>query len=141
MKDVYLSLGTNLGDRHAYISCCLDILRAELGEIETSEIIETEAVGFEAPAFLNCVLKCTYDKGPFSLLKLCKGVERSMGRTDGPEYDADGNRIYHDRIIDVDILRYGDLEMRTEELTIPHHALSERLFFEELMASIDQDKA
>ena len=139
MKNVCLSLGTNLGDRAANISRCLDLLQRELGEIKVSEIIETEAVGFKAPAFLNCVVKCTYDRGPFSLLKLCKQTERTMGRTDGPEYDQSGERIYHDRIIDVDILRYGDLQMRTSELTIPHRELDRRPFFKELMATLAED--
>ena len=139
MEGVYLSLGTNLGDKASNIVRCLEILNQELGEIHVSEVIETEAVGFKAPSFLNCVVKCSYGKGPFSLLSLCKNIERHMGRTDGPEYDQDGNRVYHDRIIDVDILRYGDLQMRTSELTIPHHALDKRPFFEELMATLAED--
>lgn len=61
-----------------------------------------------------------------------------MGRTDAPEYDDSGNRVYHDRVIDIDILLYGKQHINTQKLTIPHKALSERPFFQEM---IDQIKS
>jgi len=138
MKGVYLSLGTNLGDRQRYIEEALERLDQAIGRHfeALSDIIETEAVGFIAPAFLNCVVKYETSCGPFELLDLCKQIERSMGRTDAPEYDRDGKRIYHDRVIDIDILRYGDLMMKTQTLTIPHERLNDRPFFIDLMTQI-----
>ena len=62
------------------------------------------------------------------LLETVKRIEREMGRTDPPEYDGAGNRIYHSRIIDIDILFVGSLRMDTPELTIPHKGIKERAF-------------
>jgi 2-amino-4-hydroxy-6-hydroxymethyldihydropteridine diphosphokinase len=56
-----------------------------------------------------------------------------MGRKDAPEYAADGSRIYHDRIIDIDILFYGDLRLNTPLLTIPHPQVESRSFVRELL--------
>lgn len=138
MKGVYLSLGTNLGDRRQYIEEALERLDKAIGRHfeALSDIIETEAVGFVAPPFLNCVVRYETGCGPFALLDLCKDIERSMGRTDAPEYDMNGNRVYHDRVIDIDILRYGDLVMKSRTLTIPHERLGDRPFFIDLMAQI-----
>lgn len=138
MKGVYLSLGTNLGDRRTFIQEALDRLDAAIGRHYSaiSEIIETEAVGFSGPSFLNCVVRYDTDCGPFALLDICKGIERSMGRTDAPEYDSSGKRVYHDRVIDIDILRFGNLVMDTQILTIPHKGLKDRAFFIDLMAQI-----
>ena len=63
-----------------------------------------------------------------TVLKICKRIERAMGRKDAPEYAADGSRIYHDRIIDIDILFYGDLRLSTPLLTIPHPQVESRPF-------------
>lgn len=138
MKGVYLSLGTNLGDRQKYIEDALCRLDIELQKPfdAVSDIIETEAVGFDGPAFLNCVVRYETSCGPFALLEICKKIERSMGRTDVPEYDTKGERIYHDRVIDIDILRYGDLVMNTEKLIIPHKGLKCRAFFMDLISQI-----
>ena len=59
-----------------------------------------------------------------------------MGRTDPPEYDADGRRIYHSRIIDIDILFYGKEVIETEELTIPHPRIAERDFVKKPLKEI-----
>jgi 2-amino-4-hydroxy-6-hydroxymethyldihydropteridine diphosphokinase len=59
-----------------------------------------------------------------------------MGRTDGPEYDADGQRIYHNRIIDIDILFFGDLQLESPRLTLPHPQVFSRPFVGELLAML-----
>ncbi len=136
--DVYLSLGTNLGNRERNIRIALNLLSLILGTPRTgmSEIIETQAVGFDGPDFLNCVVRYRTSKSPQTVLSICKSVERQMGRTDEPEYDANGARIYHDRVIDIDILLYGNKQLVTPNLTIPHPQLENRPFFKELIEQI-----
>ena len=65
---------------------------------------------------------------PETLLRICKRIERAMGRREAPEYDAQGRRIYHDRPIDIDILLYGDERIDTPELQIPHPLMRQRDF-------------
>ena len=62
------------------------------------------------------------------ILEKCKDIERKLGRTEAPEYDEDGKRIYHDRTVDIDILLFGDNIIDCEELTIPHKLMYERDF-------------
>ena len=70
---------------------------------------------------------------PENILRICKQIERSMGRTDAPEYDPDGSRIYHNRIIDIDILFYGEHSVSTPQLTIPHPQVHSRPFVKQLL--------
>jgi 2-amino-4-hydroxy-6-hydroxymethyldihydropteridine diphosphokinase len=91
-------------------------------------------MGFVGGKFLNGAVLYRIPEGPDpeqqarELLATVKRIEREMGRIDPPEYDGAGNRIYHSRIIDIDILLFGDLQMDTEELTIPHPLMNERDF-------------
>lgn len=136
--EVYLSLGTNLGAKDKNIRKALRRLDMAFffRRKALSEIIRTEAVGFDGPDFLNCVVCYRTGKSPRRILKICKRIERSMGRKDAPQFDAEGHRVYHDRIIDIDILLYGDLELSEPDLVIPHPGLSERVFFQKLISSI-----
>lgn len=133
--DLYLALGTNMGNRQRNIKVALNFLELALGipYDAISPIVETEAIGFEGPAFLNCVVRYKSSKSPLSILRICKGIERNMGRSDEPEYAADGSRIYHDRIIDIDILMYGKRRIETPELTIPHPQVETRPYIKELL--------
>ena len=139
---VYLSLGTNQGDRRAQIDEALRRLDAAVGRPyeALSSIIETPAWGFEGPDFLNCVVRYRTAKRPHTLLRICKKIERAMGRTGAPEYDADGRRIYHDRPIDIDILLYGDERVDTPELQIPHPLMQQRDFIMRLLNEIFAQK-
>ena len=127
---VYLSLGTNQGDRRARIDEALRRLDAAIGRPyeALSSIIETPAWGFEGPDFLKCVVRYRTARRPETLLKICKRIERAMGRRDVPEYGPDGRRIYHDRPIDIDILLYGDERIDTPELQVPHPLMQQRDF-------------
>lgn len=133
--DLYLALGTNLGDRQRNIKVALNLLDLHLGTHydALSEIMETEAIGFEGPAFLNCIVRYKSTKSPLSILKICKSIERSMGREDDLEYDSEGRRVYHDRIIDIDILIYGKRRIDTPELKIPHPQVENRPYIKELL--------
>ncbi len=133
--DLYLALGSNLGDRMGNLQTALEMLETALGTPcdAISPVLETEAIGFEGPAFLNCVARYKSSKSPLGILRICKDIERPMGRTDVPEYADGGSRIYHDRIIDIDILKYGRRRVDTPELTIPHPQVETRPYIKELL--------
>ena len=141
---VYLGLGSNLGDRRKNIERALTLLDEGFGRHYTalSRMIETKAWGFKGDKFLNaCVLYRIYRKGSpeeqgHEILALCKEIERTLGRDGKPEYDADGNRIYHNRTIDIDILFYGTEHIDTEDLTVPHPLIAERDFVKIPLAEI-----
>ena len=145
--DLYLSLGSNQGNREENIENALSLLNIELGTPykAVSSLIETEAWGFESDnKFLNAAVhyQLRLQKGynpeaeGLMILACCKKVERMMGRTGEPEYDSDGKRIYYDRPIDIDILLFGDNKIDTEELTVPHKLMYERDFVMEPLREI-----
>ena len=141
---VYLGLGSNLGDRRKNIERALELLDEGFGRHYTalSRLIETKAWGFKGDKFLNaCVLYRIYRKGSpeeqgHEILALCKEIERTLGRDEKPEYDADGNRVYHNRTMDIDILFYGTEHIDTEDLTVPHPLIAERDFVKIPLAEI-----
>ncbi|MBR4757163.1 MAG: 2-amino-4-hydroxy-6-hydroxymethyldihydropteridine diphosphokinase [Bacteroidales bacterium] len=130
--NVYFSLGSNLGDREKNIYEALRRMDEAFGRhYETlSQLVETVPVGFSGGKFLNCAVlyRISSSHPAMEVLEKVKSVERAMGRTDPPEYDADGGRIYHSRIIDIDILFYGKERMDTPLLTIPHKGIADREF-------------
>ena len=137
MKELTLLLGTNLGDRESNIKEALKRLEAVFGApLRRAPVIETEACGFTAPPFLNTVAVYRTRRKPENILKICKKTERAMGRKDAPEYAPDGSRIYHNRIIDIDILLYGDISVNTPQLTIPHPQVESRPFVKELLEKV-----
>ena len=121
----YLALGTNLGDRPANMRRALDLLGQQVGTVERcSSWMETEPQGFSSPhPFLNAVCLVATTLSPLQLLAATEDIERQMGRT---TKSRDG--IYHDRIIDIDILLYDDLHLSSPTLTIPHPRMQLRSF-------------
>ena len=134
-QELVLLLGTNLGDREENIRRALEALDKAFGgrRVKLTKIIETEACGFDGPPFLNAVVVYRSARKPENVLKICKQIERSMGRTDAPEYAPDGSRIYHNRIIDIDILFYGEHSVSTPQLSIPHPQVHSRPFVKQLL--------
>ena len=137
--ELYLSLGSNQGDRERNIETALSLLNIELKTPykAVSSLLETEPWGFESSdKFLNvAVLYELYlPKGynpeaeGLMILEICKDVERRLGRTGKPQYDEKGERIYTSRPIDIDILLLGDNKIDCEELTVPHKLMWERDF-------------
>jgi 2-amino-4-hydroxy-6-hydroxymethyldihydropteridine diphosphokinase len=119
--EVYLGLGSNLGDRKANLEKALQLLGERLHIEQVSSLYETEPVGHaEQPMFFNAVCRAETELGPLQLLSLIQGIEATLGRvpsfTNGP------------RSIDVDILFYDDLSIKTTDLTIPHPRIEERAF-------------
>lgn len=125
MATLYLSLGTNLGDRQKNLTSALQLIGREIGTVvSASDPIETEPWGFESPnSFLNIAIKVDTTLQPTEVLHATQEIERKLGRT---RKTTDGE--YHDRLIDIDILLYDDLVMNTPELTIPHPLMYEREF-------------
>lgn len=134
MTEVYFSLGSNLGDRQQNIFRALDMLDVELGchYDALSGIIETEPWGFDAEEmFLNCAVRYIFagNMACQEVLSACKKVEVLMGRSvHCPEFDSAGKRIYRSRIIDIDILFYGEHRIDAENLKVPHPLMREREF-------------
>jgi 2-amino-4-hydroxy-6-hydroxymethyldihydropteridine diphosphokinase len=118
---VYLGLGSNIEPRLVYLHNAVDALRCELTELRVSSIYETEPWGFVDQArFLNCVITGNTELSAVDLLHRSKKIEHELGRRptfkNGP------------RVIDIDILVYDQVQIQTEELTIPHPHLLERGF-------------
>lgn len=120
-KQVYLSLGSNVGEREANLRHAIERLQ-DLGQVQAvSSLYETEPVEFTAqPWFLNCAVALETTRMPKQLLQALLDLEVEMGRrrtqNKGP------------RIIDLDILLFGNSIVNAPGLTIPHPALAERGF-------------
>jgi len=134
---IYFSLGSNLGNREKNIEEALRRMDAAFEGHYTalSRLIETKPMGFSGGKFLNAVaLYRTFrpeipaEDAAMEVLRKIKAIERAMGRIDPPEYDGTGNRIYHSRIIDIDILFYGTDRIDIPDLTIPHKDIENRPF-------------
>jgi 2-amino-4-hydroxy-6-hydroxymethyldihydropteridine diphosphokinase len=126
---VYLSLGSNIGDRSGNLSAAIDHLRA-LGEVvAVSSFYETEPVEFTAQAwFLNCAAALDTERTPQQLLTGILGIEQQMGRRREQKKGP--------RTIDIDILLFGESIVDDAGLTIPHPAMHERRFVLEPLAEI-----
>jgi 2-amino-4-hydroxy-6-hydroxymethyldihydropteridine diphosphokinase len=127
---VYLSLGSNLGDRHAYLKAAVDALKLILADIKTSSIYETEPQYVtDQPAFLNQVISGKTDLDPLEFLKQCQAIQKQVGR-------APQTVRFGPREIDIDIISFGDVILKTESIEIPHPRLHERLFVLEPLQEI-----
>lgn len=142
-KRAYLLLGTNMGNRERNLSTAISLLVTELApylfsDIRESSVIESEPWGFSSEnRFLNQAIAFDTSVSPENLLKVCKYVERKMGRSDeGPLYEHNGQRVYSDRIIDIDILLFGDVHIDTPELSIPHPHIMDRDFTVKVLSEI-----
>lgn len=135
MEKLYLALGSNLGDRERNITRALELLDIRFNghALAISPMMETKAIGFDGKDFINCVALYDCGSDPFDVLDICKSIERQMGRTDEREYDAEGRRVYHDRIIDIDILMYGDRKIDSDRLVLPHPQVETRPYIKELL--------
>jgi len=119
--EIYLSLGSNLGDRRANLKKALRLLERSMEVVSVSSVCDTEPVGVgKQPRFLNLVCRVNTDIGPVQLLSLIKRIEADMGR--------DLNLKNAPRNIDIDIILYGDTIIESPELTIPHPRMWERAF-------------
>ena len=129
---VYLSLGSNLGDREAHLRDAIARLQAEGRVVSISSLYETEPVEFtDQEWFLNCTVALETSDTPEQLIAAILNIEREMGRqriqSKGP------------RIIDIDIVLFSDRIIDSKELTVPHPAMHQRRFVLEPLAEIAPD--
>jgi 2-amino-4-hydroxy-6-hydroxymethyldihydropteridine diphosphokinase len=128
-KTVYLSLGSNLGDRARKLEAAIERLRS-IGEVDAvSSFYETEPVGnLHQPWFLNCAVRLRTEKMPRQLLAAVMAIEQALGRKRSVAKGA--------RTIDIDILLFGRFVVNVPSLTIPHPAMHQRCFVLEPLAEI-----
>ena len=122
---VYLALGSNIGDRRNALSEAIRLIDERVGRVDkVSSFMETEPWGFKSEfKFLNAVLSVQSMLSPIEILHITQNIEKDMGR----DKKSLGG-IYHDRIIDIDLLMYDSLQLDTPELTLPHPHMKEREF-------------
>jgi len=129
--EIYLSLGSNMGDRQQNLDRALNLLSQRLRMGKTSPIYDTEPIGnTHQPHFLNLACQAFTRLTPEGLLALVKGIESKMGRT---------GKSNAPRPIDIDILLYGAEVLETAELVIPHPRMTEREFVLVPLAEIAPD--
>lgn len=121
-ETIYLHTGSNLGDREAYLAQACEMIEKHIGDISNkSQLYETEAWGMkDQPDFINQALEVQTELVPEEVLYHIKKIEKEIGRQE--------NKRWHERIIDIDILFYGDIKFSSEKLTIPHPHCHERMF-------------
>jgi 2-amino-4-hydroxy-6-hydroxymethyldihydropteridine diphosphokinase/dihydropteroate synthase len=134
--DVYLGLGSNLGDRRTHLGRALDKLSAHgVGVVRASPVVESPAMlPDDAPVdwnrpFLNLVAHCRTDAAPIDVLDGLKTIERELGRVDGGRWAP--------RPIDLDLLLYGRETLATDRLRVPHPGITERAFVLTPLAALE----
>jgi len=133
----YLGLGSNEGDRLRNLRAARDALVLyEVAVEATSSVYETAPQGevLDQPDFLNAALRVRTALGPEELLEAAKAIERDIGR-------APGGVRHGPRPIDVDVLLLGDLEYRSDRLTLPHREVTSRRFVLEPLLELDPELA
>ena len=122
MTAVVLGLGSNVGSRSRNLSAARRRLREKgVRILRQSRVIETEPWGFsDQPRFLNQVVEGVWSGSPQQLLKAAKAVEREVGRVETKRWGP--------RVVDVDILFFGDQKVDEPDLVIPHPRIKERPF-------------
>ena len=151
MHEVYLSLGSNLGDREQQLKQAIRFIDERIGEVvRQSSFIETEPWGFQSDhRFLNAAICCLTDKTPLEVLQLTQQIERDLGKTKAhatrraPQSSAlspqpssithhpsslSPQPSYFNRPIDIDILLYDDWKVSEPDLKIPHPLMHQRDF-------------
>ncbi len=131
----YLGLGSNVGDSASHLRAAIELLRERGVEVEAiSSTYVTEPVGevLDQPDFLNAAIRIRTELGPEALLDLCKAVEAERGRAlDAPRHSP--------RPLDIDLLLLGDLELKSERLTLPHREVTTRRFVLAPLLELDPD--
>ncbi len=130
---VYLSLGTNLGNKEENLRTAMTLIEEQVGTITSqSALYASTPWGFDSEnTFLNNAIAVETSLTPEELLSTTQHIERTLGRT---HKSVDGQ--YSDRLIDIDILLYDDVVMHTPSLALPHPLMHRRLFVLEPLSEI-----
>lgn len=133
MPLVYIGIGSNVGSRKTNCVRAIELLgHSGISVLRQSSFHETEPWGItEQPKFINAAVQAETDRSPADLMKALKDIEKIMGRAPGPRWGP--------RLIDLDILIYDGLVLRTAGLEIPHPRMHERLFVMKPLAEIAPD--
>jgi 2-amino-4-hydroxy-6-hydroxymethyldihydropteridine diphosphokinase len=129
----YIGLGTNLGDRELNLRRALERLE-ELGPVRASSFRETDPVGVtDQPKFLNAAAELVTELPPAELLERLLEIERELGR------DRASERRWGPRVIDLDLLLFGEETIKEPGLTVPHPRLADRRFVLEPLCELNED--
>ncbi|KYG91011.1 2-amino-4-hydroxy-6-hydroxymethyldihydropteridine pyrophosphokinase [[Bacillus] sp. KCTC 13219] len=121
MNDVFLSIGTNIGEREANLQQAVQLLQAQVEVVKVSSIYETAPVGYtDQPSFLNIAVHVRTTRSATEMLALCQAIENELGRVRDIRWGP--------RIIDLDILLFNQEIIATEHLLVPHPRMYERAF-------------
>ena len=132
----YVSLGSNLGDKKQNLEKTIQLIAERAGTVSAiSSIYETKPWGYESEhVFFNMAIRIETEHTPTQLLKITQEIEKEMGRT--KKSDESG---YQDRVIDIDLIMYGNLVLETPELVLPHPLFHERQFVMDPLCEIAPD--
>ena len=130
MHQVYLGLGSNLGDRETTVLEAVKLIDERVGHVaRRSSLIETEPWGFQSEnKFLNAVILCETSLTPRQVLMATQKIERELGKRKAHATERRQKAMFKDRPIDIDILLYDDLKVDEPDLKIPHPLMHERDF-------------
>ena len=130
LHEVYLGLGSNLGDREAVLLQAIKLIDERVGQVlRHSSFIETEPWGFESTnRFLNAAVCCETALTPREVLQVTQQIERDLGKRKRHATKRQKEINYQDRPIDIDILLYDDLIVDEPDLKIPHPLMYQREF-------------
>lgn len=134
MADVFLSLGSNMGDRESNIKEAINSLSGTAGieVVDVSSFYETEALAEDGQAdYVNCVVRVDTSLDPHTLLKMTKVIEATLGREPSTHMQP--------RPIDIDILLYDQINVESMDLMIPHSRMTQRRFVLEPLLEIEPD--
>ena len=134
IKTAYLALGSNIGDRRENMRNAIKIIAEHESNriIRVSSLYLTKPVGIEdQPDFLNAVIQIETALAPTELLGFCRNIEKRLGRKRTIKWGP--------RVLDIDILLYGDISLQAEDLIIPHPYMMERAFVLIPLAEIAPD--
>jgi len=132
LYNVYLSLGSNMGNRSEYLQNAVNSLFEEVGSIvKISSVYQTPAMGFDGDPFLNCAVWLQTNLKPATVLKSILQIEKTMGRK------RNALQAYTSRPIDIDIILIDDLIIESEKLTVPHPEMQKRKFVLQPLADLN----
>jgi 2-amino-4-hydroxy-6-hydroxymethyldihydropteridine diphosphokinase len=132
MENVYLALGSNLGDRAGHLAFAREQLAAlpHSRVVAVSTVEETQPLGGrDQPAYLNQMVLMETGLSPRDLLRAARTIEQRAGR--------ERHERWGSRTLDIDIVRYGDWRVAEPDLTIPHPGLTDRDFWQREIAEIE----
>lgn len=131
--NVFLNIGSNLGDRRRNLSRAVAAVEKEFGYFELSHTVESQPWGYDSDKpYLNVGMMVISDLAPLEILRRLQEIEKNL--SSAPHRNADGS--YADREIDIDIIAIDTLRLESDELTVPHPRMHERRFVLEPMQEL-----